>query len=318
MDSVKQKPSHYEEAILNKICIQHYHHILTPISLQHLAREWLKEDVPSFDYAGFVVGEKQETAVLLLKEAGVLAGRPFVDAIFKELDCVIVWHAQEGDYIEPVKQIATVTGKVRHLLLGERVALNCITRASGIATIARRLAQKAKACGWKGEVAGTRKTTPGFRLVEKYALVVGGVSTHRHDLSSMVMLKDNHIWTAGSITQAVRDAKVVGGFSLKIEVECRSLEEAMEAAEAGADIVMLDNFSSESAEKASKELKLAFPKLLIEISGGITEENLTEFCLPEVDVISLGKLTQGYTTIDMSFKINKAGKDLSNPTVLSV
>ncbi|KAH9525447.1 hypothetical protein Btru_001458 [Bulinus truncatus] len=317
MDNVNWKDTQKDDAVLSKIYSSHYFHILTPISLQHAVREWLKEDVPSFDYAGFVVGEKEETAVLLMKEAGVLAGTPFVDAIFTELDCVIQWHVQEGDHIEPIKKIATVTGKVRHLLLGERVALNCITRASGIATMARRLTQKAEAAGWNGEVAGTRKTTPGFRLVEKYALIVGGVSTHRHDLSSMIMLKDNHIWTAGSITQAVKDARVVGGFSLKIEVECRSLEEAIEAAEAGAEIVMLDNFSSESAEKASRELKQAFPKLLIEISGGITEENLTDFCLPDVDVISLGKLTQGYSTIDMSFKINKAGKDLSNPTVHS-
>lgn len=176
-------------------------HILTPFSLKHLAREWLKEDVPSFDFAGFVVGEKQETAVLLLKQEGVIAGRPFVDAVFKELDCSIEWHVEEGDYMQPITKIATVTGKVRHLLLGERVALNCLTRCSGIATMARNLSKLAVSTGWKGQIAGTRKTTPGFRLVEKYALLVGGASAHRHDLSSMIMLKDNHIWTAGSITQ---------------------------------------------------------------------------------------------------------------------
>lgn len=176
-------------------------HILTPSSLRHTVREWLKEDTPSFDFAGFVVGEKEETAVLLMKQAGVFAGRPFVDAIFRELDCIVKWHIEEGEYVEPVKTIATITGKVRHLLLGERVALNCVTRASGIATLARRVAKAASRTGWKGEVAGTRKTTPGFRMVEKYSLLVGGVSTHRYDLSSMIMLKDNHIWTAGSISQ---------------------------------------------------------------------------------------------------------------------
>ncbi|XP_005102473.1 nicotinate-nucleotide pyrophosphorylase [carboxylating] [Aplysia californica] len=304
-----------DDAVLRKVYNLSLYHILTPTSLKHLVREWFKEDTPSFDYAGFVVGEKEETAVILMKEAGVFAGKPFVDAIFKELDCLVEWHVEEGEYIEPIKTIATVTGKVRHLLLGERVALNCITRASGIATMARRLAKIASRRGWSGEVAGTRKTTPGFRLVEKYALLVGGVSTHRHDLSSMIMLKDNHIWTAGSITQAVKDARVVGGFSTKIEVECRSVQEATEAAQAGSEIVMLDNFSPEAAEQAAKELKSQFPSLIIEISGGITEENLANYCVDNVDVISVGKLTQGYKTIDLSFKIRKAGKDPSNPQV---
>ena len=190
-----------DDAILERIHNPSFLHVLSPASLKHMAREWLKEDVPSFDYAGFVVGEKEEQAIILQKESGVLAGQPFVDAVFKELDCLIEWHVTEGSYVEPIKKVATVSGKVRHLLLGERVALNCLTRASGIATAARRMAHIADKCGWKGEVAGTRKTTPGFRLVEKYALLVGGVSTHRHDLSSMIMLKDNHIWTAGNITQ---------------------------------------------------------------------------------------------------------------------
>ncbi|GFO27612.1 nicotinate-nucleotide pyrophosphorylase [carboxylating] [Plakobranchus ocellatus] len=301
--------------ILERIHNPSFLHVLSPASLKHMVREWLKEDVPSFDYAGFVVGEKEEQAVILQKEAGVLAGQPFVDAIFKELDCQVEWHVKEGSYVEPVKTVATVTGKVRHLLLGERVALNCVTRASGIATTARRLAHIAAKQGWKGEVAGTRKTTPGFRLVEKYALLVGGVATHRHDLSSMIMLKDNHIWTAGSISQAVKDARVVGGFSTKIEVECRSYEEALEAAEAGAEIVMLDNFAPEAASSTAKQLKSKFPGLTVEISGGITENTLASFCVDNVDVISIGKLTQGYQALDLSFKIRKEGKDPTNPTI---
>lgn len=168
-----------------------------------MAREWLKEDTPNFDYGGFVVGEKEETALLLIKSPGVLAGKPFFEAIFKELDCVVSWEYDEGEFLEPIQCVAKVTGKVRQLLLGERVALNCLSRASGIASLARQLAKIKERVGWKGEIAGTRKTTPGFRLVEKYALMVGSVSTHRHDLSSMIMLKDNHIWTSGSITQVL-------------------------------------------------------------------------------------------------------------------
>lgn len=125
--------------------------------------------------------------------------------------------------------VATVSGKCRHILLGERTALNILTRASGIASLAKRAADLAKARAWHGHVAGTRKTTPGFRLIEKYALLVAGAATHRHDLSQMVMLKDNHIWSCGSITRAVHKARRAAGFSMKIEVECQSFEEAQEA-----------------------------------------------------------------------------------------
>lgn len=190
-----------ENGILKRIYSPNVAHVLNPASLQHLAREWLKEDTPSFDFAGFVVGEKEESAVILIKSPGVLAGCPFVDAVFKELDCKVEWLEKEGTWIEPIRTVATVSGKVRHLLLGERVALNCLCRASGIATYCKKLLKVAENCSWGGELAGTRKTTPGFRMVEKYALLVGGVSTHRYDLSSMIMLKDNHIWTAGSIAQ---------------------------------------------------------------------------------------------------------------------
>ena len=123
--------------------------------------------------------------------------------------------------------------ETRCLLLGERTALNCMARASGIATQAKRVVSLVRAQGWQGQVAGTRKTTPGFGMVEKYALLVGGASTHRMDLSHMTMLKDNHIWASGSITAAVERARRALGFSSKIEVECRDLNEAFEAAEAG-------------------------------------------------------------------------------------
>lgn len=191
-----------EDAVLNGIYNPNISHVLHPLTIRHLAREWLKEDTPNFDYGGFVVGEKEESALLLMKSPGILAGRPFFDAVFKELDCVVSWeNVLEGSFNEPIKTVAEVSGKVRQILLGERVALNIISRASGIATTAHRLRNAVQNLQWKGEIAGTRKTTPGFRLVEKYALLVGGVSTHRYDLSSMIMLKDNHIWTSGSISQ---------------------------------------------------------------------------------------------------------------------
>ena len=178
-----------------------YNHLLPPVRVQDLVREWLREDTPTFDYGGFVVGAEPHTAVLICKSGGVLAGVPFFDAIFKTLDCSVEWHHREGAELPLMCVTAHVRGRVRDLLQGERVALNCLARMSGVATGARKLQELACKAGWLGEVAGTRKTTPGFRLAEKYALLVGGISTHRNDMSSMIMLKDNHIWTAGSITQ---------------------------------------------------------------------------------------------------------------------
>lgn len=135
-----------------------------------------------------------------------------------------------------------------------------------------------RSSGWKGIIAGTRKTTPGFRIVEKYALLVGGVDTHRYDLSSMVMLKDNHIWASGSIEGAIKKAKEVAGFSLKIEVEVSSYEDAAKAIQAGADIVMLDNFKPKDLAECAKRLKSDFKlPFLIEGSGGLTIENVQDY-----------------------------------------
>ena len=199
--------------------------------------------------------------------------------------------------------LATVVGPVNRILQGERTALNTLSRCSGVATASREAAKIAESLGWKGYTAGTRKTTPGFRIVEKYGLLVGGVATHRLDLSQMVMLKDNHIWSAGSITKAVKLARQAAGFSQKIEVECQSKEEAVEAAKAGADIVMLDNFAPNKLKEDAKSLKEEFPHLLIEASGGITVQTMRDYLSEHVDILSQGKLTQGYSCLDFSLKI---------------
>lgn len=277
-----------------------------PHTLTHLVRQWLAEDTPNFDPAGVCVGLKKVEARLLCKTPNsVLAGSPFFTAVFTEVGCTVEWIYQEGADIGPdaVTLTAVVRGPARSLLLGERPALNCLARASGIATRCSQLQQIVTAEGWCGEVAGTRKTTPGFRLVEKYAMLVGGVSMHRQDLSGMVMLKDNHVWASGSITQAVKAARSVCGFSSKIEVECCSAEEGREAATAGADIVMLDNFKPQELYTAAQSLKDEFPAVLIEASGGVTLENLAMYCSPHVDIISLGCITQGCPVVDFSLKV---------------
>ncbi|XP_076823444.1 nicotinate-nucleotide pyrophosphorylase [carboxylating]-like [Clavelina lepadiformis] len=281
--------------------------ILPDEKVKSLVQSWLAEDTPNFDYGGLVVGHKMETAELLIKSPGIVAGVPFFDAVFQQLGCEVKWLCKEGSKFESCtrERIATVTGPCKNILLGERIALNCISRASGVATIARRYLEIVGKTDWKGKIAGTRKTTPGFRLVEKYSLLVAGADTHRYNLSSMVMLKDNHIWSSGSITKAVEATKSVSGFSTKIEVECQSLEEGLEAARAGADVVMFDNFKPENLMSAAKTLKSQFPYVLVEASGGIDEENISSYCVQDVDVISTSKLIQGYPAVDFSLKIIK-------------
>ncbi|XP_048842912.1 nicotinate-nucleotide pyrophosphorylase [carboxylating]-like [Brienomyrus brachyistius] len=281
-------------------------HAIPPHTLARLAREWLAEDTPNFDPAGLCVGSREVEAALLCKSPGsVLAGCPFFNAVFAELDCTVDWLHPEGQILGPdtVTQTAVVTGPARCILLGERSALNCLARTSGIASRSHQLLAMARSAGWAGQLSGTRKTTPGFRLAEKYAMLVGGISTHRHDLSGMVMLKDNHVKASGSITQAVRDARSVCGFSSKIEVECASENDGREAATAGVDIIMLDNFTPESIRSAAHSLKLDFPSVVIEASGGITPANLNLYLSPHVDIISLGCITQGYPTVDFSLKV---------------
>ncbi|KAJ1498125.1 hypothetical protein HMI54_005769, partial [Coelomomyces lativittatus] len=177
-----------------------FHHLLPP-SWESLLPQWLQEDVPSFDHAAFVLGPTMSEASLYCKSSGVLAGCPFVDAIFKYLECRVSWLKEEGTFIHVPQgdkiMVAKVMGSTRNILLGERCALNLMARCAGIATIARQSVDLKLKHGFKGVIAGTRKTTPGFRLVEKYGLLVGGADPHRMDLSSMIMLKDNHIAAVG-------------------------------------------------------------------------------------------------------------------------
>lgn len=288
---------------------EHYEYLL-PASWKTQVTAWLQEDTPSFDYGGFVVGEAPREAFLLGKghQTAVLAGKPFFTEVFTQLGCEVEWHMEEGETFEPIKHVATVRGKARHILLGERVALNMLARCSGIATQSQRILTLARASGYTGIIAGTRKTTPGFRLVEKYGMLVGGIDPHRHDLSSMIMLKDNHIWSSGSITNAIKQARKVGGFSLLLEVEVQSEAEADEAIDAGADIIMLDNIEGTQLKEVAARLKAKWTgrrKFLFESSGNITEANLHERAINEIDILSTSVVHQSVQHIDFSLKIQK-------------
>lgn len=179
---------------------------LPPFALA-VVREWLQADAPTFDIGGAVVGDAPAEAALLCKTDTVLAGVPFFDAVFAELGCTVEWHAREGDSLTAPCKAATVRGPCRMLLLGERTSLNILSRASGICATGHELVALARASGWTGEVAGTRKVTPGFRLVEKYALMVAGASTHRMDLSHMVMLKGTCSFPASGMHSLQRGAR---------------------------------------------------------------------------------------------------------------
>ncbi|KAG8433451.1 hypothetical protein GDO86_017651 [Hymenochirus boettgeri] len=275
--------------------------------LQQLARDWLAEDAPWLDIAGWAASRRscghQEEAVLLCKSAGVLAGSPFFQAVCEETGCTVEWEHRDGEWLEPVTKVATIRGRVNDLLLAERPALNSLSRVSGVATLAREATQKAKATGWTGIVTGTRKTTPGFRLPEKYGMLVGGAGTHRYGTNDLVMLKDNHVWAMGGVKEALAGVRSLAGHTLKVEVECRSLEEALQAAAAGADLVMLDNLSSESLHSAALAVKSSYPSIVIEASGGVTLSTLQQFLGPHVDMVSMGCLTQGSPSIDFSMKL---------------
>ncbi|QPG96777.1 hypothetical protein C2857_005237 [Epichloe festucae Fl1] len=295
---------------------------LLPPTYKSQITAWLAEDTPSFDYAGFVVGGSPRTATLWAKSPGLLAGRPFFDEVFCQTGCTVEWHVAEGSALapstststsgrtsdpEPIKiRCATVKGPVRGILLGERVALNVLARCSGVATKSGELVRLVRRAGYAGVLAGTRKTTPGFRLVEKYGMLVGGADAHRMDLSSMVMLKDNHVWSRGGIADAVGAAKAVAGFSIKVEVEVQSEAEADEAIAAGAHVVMLDNFTGEGVRVAARALKERWRgkrDFLLEVSGGLRADNVEPYVCNDVDIISTSSIHQGVPHVDFSLKI---------------
>lgn len=278
--------------------------------------DYLSEDVPSFDYGAFVVGDKLESASLFMKEAGLICGVPFAAEVFKQCELEVEWHFKEGQYIslEVLSSkggklvVATVKGPVNKILLSERTALNLLARSSGIATQSHITKKLADENGYKGLIAGTRKTTPGLRQLEKYSMLVGGVDPHRYDLSSMVMLKDNHIASTGSITKAVKSARSVCGFAVKVEVEVSTEEDAREAIDAGADVIMLDNFKGSELQKVAQSLKTYYKgqnkSFLLECSGGLTLHNLSSYLCNDIDIYSTSSIHQGCSIIDFSLKIN--------------
>ena len=261
----------------------------------------LKEDIPWEDVStNAVVGEGViGKAQLLAKADGVLAGLNVFERTFTLLDqnAKVVFYKNEGDEVKKGELVAEVTGDMRAVLSGERTALNFLQRMSGIATYTRRAVQLL--AGSKTKLVDTRKTTPGLRAFEKYAVGIGGAGNHRFNLSDGVLLKDNHIGAAGGVKQAVAAAKNYAPFVRKIEIEVETIEQLKEALEAGADIVMLDNMPPEMLKEA---LAIAKGRAETEISGNVTKDNIAFYASLGADYISSGSLTHSAPILDLSLK----------------
>ena len=275
--------------------------ITMQLQADKLIRMALEEDITSEDVSTNAVmpTKVQGTVDLIAKEDGVIAGMDVYARVFKHLDedTEIETFCHDGDEVREGDLMAKVTGDIRVLLSGERVALNYLQRMSGIATYTRSVAKLLEGSGVT--LLDTRKTTPNCRVFEKYAVRVGGGCNHRYNLSDGVLLKDNHIGAAGSITKAIQMAKAYAPFVRKIEIETETLEQVAEAVEAGADIIMLDNMTPEVMKQA---VALIDGRAQTECSGNITKENIARICEIGVDFVSSGALTHSAPILDISMK----------------
>ena len=261
----------------------------------------LKEDITSEDISTnsvmrhYQLGEVE----LICKQDGVIAGLEVFKRVFELLDAdtKVEFSVKDGDRVKNGQKLGVVRGDIRVLLSGERTALNFLQRMSGIATYTRTIADMLE--GTNTKLLDTRKTTPGLRIFEKYAVKVGGGYNHRFNLSDGILLKDNHIGAAGGVKQAVAMAKEYAPFVRKIEIEVESLEMLKEALEAGADIIMLDNMSVEDMVKA---VELCAGKAETECSGNVTKENVAKLTRIGVNYISSGALTHSSPILDLSLK----------------
>jgi nicotinate-nucleotide pyrophosphorylase (carboxylating) len=269
--------------------------------VQSIIESALHEDIGDGDITTSAVVDECliGTAVILTKEAGIIAGLPVAKWVFETLDKNIVFEmlVTDGDKVDANTQVARIHGKLRTILMGERVALNFLQHLSGIATLTAKFVELASPYGVT--IKDTRKTTPCIRLLEKYAVRVGGGSNHRFGLYDSILIKDNHIRSVGSVAEAIKRAKKMFPNEM-VEVEAHSIDDVLEALQAGADIIMLDNMNIEMIRKA---VKLIGDKALIEVSGNITLENVQQVASCGVHMISVGEITHSARALDMSLEV---------------
>lgn len=276
---------------------------LPQFTIDDVIKRGLAEDINYIDVTtDYLIPENQiSTARFVAKDSGVLAGIEVAMRVFTLIDDTVTFELlkQDGDKVSKGDIILTMKGHTASLLKGERTALNLVQHMSGIATATNRCVELVK--GTNASIADTRKTLPGLRALQKYAVVAGGGKNHRYNLSDAAMLKDNHIDAYGSLTNAVNALRAKAGHMVKIEVETRSLEELEEALAVGADVIMLDNMDCATMAEA---VKRTAGRAKLEASGNITLENIAEVAKTGVDIISLGALTHSVTCFDISMKID--------------
>jgi len=268
---------------------------------------WLREDVGSGDVTTNVTIPEghQSKAVIHAKDDGIVAGIHVAELVFREVDRTLSFAAKvkDGDRVTRGTILAEVEGSTHRLLTGERLALNLLQRMSGIATRTRMYVDALE--GLPTRLVDTRKTTPGHRMLEKYAVRVGGGANHRFGLYDAVMIKDNHIKGAGGITQAVKRARMAIPHTMTIEVETENLEQVQEALQAGADIIMLDNMQPGLMREAVTVIREQAPHVKVEASGNVSLETIRGIAETGVDVISVGRLTYSFESLDISLDLNE-------------
>ena len=264
--------------------------------------DFLPEDLGVGDVTSeALLDNENATAVILAKEDTIMAGLEEAVKIFEHEGLRTTPRARDGEPVKAGQEVLTITGNVKALLRTERLALNFICRMSGIASTTRDLVDKCHLINPNVKISATRKTTPGFREYEKKAVILGGGVSHRVGLYDQILIKDNHLKMTGSITLAIEKARAYGK-GLKVEVEVTDMGGAIESAKAGPDIIMLDNMEPFEVEAVTKEVRKINPNIEIEISGGITPDNITDYA-KFADVISLGWLTHSARASNFSMEI---------------
>ncbi|UCH31769.1 MAG: carboxylating nicotinate-nucleotide diphosphorylase [Candidatus Bathyarchaeota archaeon] len=280
--------------------------------LEEKLYRFLREDVGQGDITTSLTIPKRAfaEALVVVKEKGLIAGIEEAMALCESLNLKASALTLDGAPVEPKTAILRISGNARTLLSAERTVLNILSRMSGIATSTNRVVSKIDSAGFKTRVASTRKVAPGFGFFDKKAVILGGGDSHRLKLDDLVLIKDNHIKIAGSIRSIIQKARATASFSKKIEVEVPSTSDAVEAAKAGAEIIMLDNFSpTEVKETVSLLTKEGFrSRVLLEASGGITEKNVLNYAATGVDIVSIGEITHSTRAMDLSLDIVKVKK----------
>jgi len=276
--------------------------------LEEKLKQILAEDIGQGDVTAQAIIPPNLTAkaIVIAKEQGIAAGIEETIVLAEYLGLKVKAKVADGEKIHSRQALLEISGDARTILSAERTMLNLLSRMSGIATFTRTLTEKLGKAGVKAKIAATRKSAPGLLYLDKKAVTVGSGDSHRLHLDDMVLIKDNHLVIIGSVENAVKKAKANASFTKKIEVEVTKAEDALKAAKAGADIIMLDNFSPKQAKDASEMLKKAgFSDVLLEVSGGITGENLLEYAAAQVDIISMGELTHSVRALGISLEIVK-------------